>query len=43
VKKSKTILWLEDPTGETVDLPETMPATPRAGPFWSVVSCLSRR
>jgi hypothetical protein len=29
VKKSKTILWLEEQTGQTLDMPETMPPAPK--------------
>ena len=29
MKKSKTILWLEEQTGQTLDPPETMPPAPK--------------
>ena len=29
MKKSKTILWLEEQTGQTLDMPETMPPAPK--------------
>lgn len=29
MKKSKTILWLEEQTGQSLDLPETMPPAPK--------------
>ena len=29
MKKSKTILWLEEQTGQTLDMPENMPPAPK--------------
>ena len=29
MKKSKTILWLEEQTGQTLDVPEDMPPAPK--------------
>lgn len=29
MKKSKTILWLEEQTGQTLDVPENMPPAPK--------------
>jgi hypothetical protein len=29
VKKSKTILWLEEQTGQTLEMPETIPPAPK--------------